>query len=127
MIKNKQTFSIRESVEILVPDNLSRINYLLAIFLILVMLGIITALLYKLPIVIPLYFTLPWGESRLAPRIMLYSLPVITLLFTICNLALGRMSLKLSPLLPKVLAVATSIIAAMMMISLLGVLQSLIL
>lgn len=127
MTKNKQTFSIRETAEILVPDSLGRSSYLLAILLIVIMLMMISALLIKLPPVVPLYFTLPWGEARLTSKLMLYILPLASLLFLIINLGLGRISMKLSPLLPRVLAVSTAVSAGMMMISLLGIVQSLIL
>ncbi len=127
MIKNKQKFSIRETAEILVPDSLGRSSYLLAILIIVVMLMLISGLLVKLPTVVPLYFTLPWGESRLTSKLMLYLLPLSSFLFLILNLGLGRLSVKLSPLLPRILAVATTVVASMMMISLLGIIQSLIL
>lgn len=127
MTKNKQTFSIRETAEILVPDKLGRTSYLIALLLIIVMSGTITLLLTRIPPTIPLYFTLPWGESRLAPKIMLYILPAIAVAFFAINLSLGRISLKLSILLPRVLAVATAVLSAMLLISLLGIIQSLIL
>lgn len=127
MIKNKQTFSIRETAEILVPDSLGRTSYMLAILIIIIMLMIISALLIKLPPIVPLYFTLPWGEARLTSKLMLYILPLASLLFLVINLGLGRISMKLSPLLPRVLAVSTTVVAGMMMISLLGIVQSLIL
>lgn len=127
MIKNKQTFSIRETAEILVPDKLGRTSYFVSFALIIVMLGMITILLRRLPFVVPLYFTLPWGEARLAPRLMLYVLPIIAISCFIINLGLGRIAMKLSPLLPRVLAVASAIVSGMMTIALIGIVQSLIL
>lgn len=127
MTKNQQIFNIRETVEILVPDGLGRTSYIISFALIISMSLAITILFGKLPIVVPLYFTLPWGESRLAPKIMLFLLPMTNLLFMTINLILGRMATKLSPLLPRVLAVSTAIISAMIVISLIGIVQSLIL
>lgn len=127
MTKNKQTFSIRETAEILIPDRLGRTSYLLAFSLIIIMLAIISALFVRIPDVVPLYFTLPWGEARLAPKLMLFILPVISLLFMILNLGLGRVSTKLSLLLPRILAVSTAVITGIMMIGLVGIIQSLIL
>lgn len=127
MIKIKQTFSIRETAEILVPEKLGRTSYFIALLLIITMLGIITILLRNIPLVVPLFFTLPWGEARLAPRIMLYLLPLISFIFLLINLGLGRLSTKLSPLLPRVLAVSTAVVTLMILVSLLGILQSLIL
>lgn len=127
MIKSKQIFSIRETAEILVPDKLGRGSYLTSLALVLVMLLLITLMLGRLPPSVPLYFTLPWGEARLAPKPMLYILPIITLILIVFNLGLGRLSDKLSPLLPRVLAVSTVVIAGMMLISILGIMQSLVL
>ena len=127
MIKNRQIFNIRETAETLVPDKLGRSSYLVSLALVLIMFSLITLMLGSLPPSVPLYFTLPWGEARLAPKLMLYILPTITLILIVFNLGLGRLSGKLSPLLPRVLAVSTSIIAGMMLISLLGIMQSLVL
>lgn len=127
MTKNKQRFSIRETAEILVPDELGRTSYLIGILMIGVGLALVMGLLGKLPPVVPLYFTLPWGEARLAPKLMLYTIPGIALVFLIFNLGLGRIMGKLSPLLPRVLAVATAVEGGMMLIALLGIIQSLIL
>lgn len=127
MIKIKQTFNIRETAEILVPDSFGRMSYLAALLLMIVMVGIIVILSSRLPSSVPLYFTLPWGEARLAPKFMLFVLPGISLIFLIFNLVLSRISRKLSPLLPKILSVSLMVVTIMLMISLLGILQSLIL
>ena len=127
MTKNKQTFNIRETAETLIPDKLSRTSYFVSLILVLLMIAGLSTIITKLPQVVPLYFTLPWGEARLAPRPMLYLLPSVSLLVMIVNLALGRLSAKLSPLLPRVLAVAALVTAAMMSVSLIGIIQSLVL
>lgn len=127
MIKNRQTFSIRETAEILIPDLLGRKSYLVTVGLIILMLGLIGGLYQKLPGTVPLYFTLPWGEVRLAPKAVLFMLPALALSFMAINLGLGRLSTKLSLLLPRVLAVATAVITAMLLASLIGIIQSLLL
>lgn len=127
MIKNKQTFSIRETVETLVPDSFGRTSYLIAACMISIMLITITLLLNRLPGIVPLFFSMPWGEARLAPRFNLYLLPLTSLFFLIANLMLGRISVKISPILPKVLAVSSAIVTFMMLVSLFGIVQSLIL
>jgi len=110
-----------------VPDKLGRTSYFFSFSLIVIMFGLITILLSRLPRVIPLYFTLPWGEGRLAVRPMLYLLPIVSTLFLVFNLFLGRISEKLSPLLPRVLAVSSAVVAFMMFIALVGIVQSLVL
>jgi hypothetical protein len=127
MTKNKQTFNIKETAEQLIPDEMGRSSYLLAILLGLVMFGVIGAIYTKLPAKIPLYFTMPWGEARLAPKLAILLLPVILLFVVSFNIVLGRVASKLSPLLPRVLAVASSVIGVMMMVAIFGIVQSLIL
>jgi len=127
MKTSKLTFNISKTAEILVPDKLGRSSYGVGLLICAVMTALITILLSRLPSVVPMYFTLPWGEARLTGRTMLYLLPAMTLLILGVNLGLGRVAVKLSPLLPRVLAVATAIIAGMLLLALVGIVQSLIL
>jgi hypothetical protein len=127
MTQNKQIFDIRETAETLIPDKMARTGYWIGLAMILTMVITITGLLAKLPSVVPLYFTLPWGEARLGSKLMLYVLPGLSLLFFIINLAVSKMLRHLSDLLPRVLAVASAVVAGMMMLSLIGIMQSLIL
>ncbi len=122
----KLTFNIRETAEILVPDQLGRVSYGISLLLVGSMAGLITATLSKLPVVVPLYFTLPWGEARLASRTMLYLLPGLGLVIMGVNLSLGKVTARLSPLLPKTLSVGTLVITLMLLLSTLGIWQSLV-
>lgn len=126
-MKNKQTFSITATAEILVPDKLGRASYLATLGLVLVMIAIIGGVYSRLPQNIPLYYSLPWGEARLAPKIMFITLPGIAVLMSILNLVLGRIAAKLSPLLPRVLAVTSAVVTAMILLSTIGIIQSLVL
>lgn len=114
-------------MEILVPDRVGRTSYIVGSSLVVIMLAMITWLMGKLPSMVPLYFTLPWGEGRLAPKLMLYILPGLAFGFMVINLVIGRFFAKLSPLIPRALGVATAAIAGMIMVGLLGIVQSLIL
>jgi hypothetical protein len=127
MIKNRQIFSIRETAETLVPDSTSRQSYAWGFGLIVLMVALTTLSFSRFPPQIPLYFTLPWGEARLAPKQMLYLLPGITFLFLMLNILIARSVRHLSPLLPRVLSVSTLVVASMILISLLGIAQSLVL
>ena len=126
-MKRENIFNIRETAEILVPDKTSRISYVYAILLVVVVSVLISMFLGKLPPEIPLYFTQPWGESRLAPKQMLYLLPFIAFVFLVINLMFARTIRHLSPLLPRVLAVSTLVITLMLSIALFGIAQSLVL
>jgi|GEM_PF-1016863 len=127
MTKNKQTFSITATAEILVPDELGRASYLATFGILIIMVAVIGAVYSRLPQNIPLYFSLPWGEARLAPKIMFMTLPVIAIVMSILNLILGRISTKLSPLLPRVLAVTSAVISGMILLATIGIIQSLLL
>ncbi len=122
-----QTFSIKQTAENLVPDKLGRTSYVYALLIILIMILVISLLYGQLPGSVPLYFSLPWGESRLAPKFMLYIIPLLSLVFLGINLGLGRLATKLSPILPRILAIATMVTAGMMLFSIFGIMQSLLL
>ncbi|KKU46011.1 MAG: hypothetical protein UX62_C0003G0022 [Microgenomates group bacterium GW2011_GWA2_46_7] len=121
----KLTFNISETAEILVPDKLGRTSYFVGLMIGVIMTILITILISRLPAVVPMYFTLPWGEARLTSRVMLYLLPALALLILMVNLSLGRVASKLSLLLPRVLAVGTAITAGMLLLALVGIVQSL--
>ena len=127
MIKTKQIFNISATAQDLVPDKFGRMNYILSLSIALVMAILIAISLAHIPSVVPIFFTLPWGETRLASQLLLYLFPAIIFIFTIINLGLGRIAAKLSPLLPKVLAVTTSVVAIMFLIAIVGIVQSLVL
>ena len=127
MTKTKQTFSIRETAETLVPDRFGRTNYLIALGLIATMIAVVGGFYTRIPTIVPLYFSLPWGEARLVEKLLLFVLPGISLLILITNIVLARLIRQLSPLLPRVLAVATMVVTVMMSAALAGILQSLVL
>lgn len=126
-MKRENIFNIRATAEILVPDKTARAGYVYTMMVILLMIVLITAFLSKLGPEVPLYFTLPWGEARLAPKQMLYIVPALTMGFLMINLSMARAVRHLSPLLPKVLSVSTLVVALMLLIALFGIAQSLIL
>lgn len=127
MIKTKQIFNIRETADDLIPEKLGRTSYVIALLIALLMGIFITIFLHALPMVVPVFFTLPWGETRLAPKLFLYLFPGIILVFVMLNLGLGKIATKLSPILPKILAATTAVVAAMLLIALFGIVQSLVL
>lgn len=126
-MKRENIFNIRETAEILVPDKIARKSYLYVVGLALVMMGMISVLLRTLPPQVPLYFTLPWGEARLAPKQMLFVLPGLVWLLLVVNLMIARAVSTLSLLLPRVLAVATLVMSGMLFVALFGIVQSLVL
>lgn len=109
---------------VLVPKTSARIYYYLA-FWTAVAQGITIAVLWRqLPKVVPLFFTQPWGEARLAPKIFLLILPLLAIASITTNLILGKWAKEESELLPYTLAVASLLIVIMLTIALAGILQS---
>ena len=127
MTRIKQTFSISETAQTLVPDKLGRMSYVWTLVIILLLGAVITALFGKMPPVVPLYYSLPWGEARLVPKVFLYAIPLIVLVFAVINIVISRIAAKISSLLPRVLAVACMVVAGMMLVAVAGIIQSLIL
>jgi len=108
----------------LVPNNQYRKYYSLSILIILGMVGA-TALLWRsLPRVVPLFFTKPWGEARLAETPLLLLLPSLGFLIVVVNLILGRMSRNMTKLLAYTAAGATLLINLMLAIAIFGIIQS---
>ncbi|KKU88344.1 MAG: hypothetical protein UY18_C0015G0002 [Microgenomates group bacterium GW2011_GWF2_47_9] len=108
----------------LVPNNQYRKYYSLSILIILGMVGA-TALLWRsLPRVVPLFFTKPWGEARLAEKPLLLLLPSLGFLIVVVNLILGRMSRNMTKLLAYTAAGATLLINLMLAIAIFGIIQS---
>lgn len=119
-------FIIKLDAGELVPKTAARLFYYGAFWLTVIQAAAITALWSRIPRVVPLFFTEPWGEARLAPKIFLFLLPILSFLSLAVNLILGRGSREVSLLLSYSLAVSTFIIVIMFSISLGGILQSLI-
>lgn len=127
MKTSRLTFNIQATAETLVPDRFGRMSYLIGLGIVAGMVAVVVVLISRLPPVVPLFFTLPWGEARLAARVMLYLLPALALGIIIINMSLGRMAARLSPLLLRVLAVCALVVTIMLGLALVGIIQSIIL
>ena len=58
-----------------------------------------------LPPQIPLYFSLPWGESQLSPSIHIIYLPIFSVMVTLINSFWAAMLVKTNPLFSKLLII----------------------
>ena len=121
----ERKFRIKIDPTELVPERRERRYYGLSAILIALMLliGLLVLFAELLPSQIPLYFSLPWGEARLASRFQLLRIPLMGLLFMIINLLVARTA-RGEAVLSIVLAVATLVINVMLLVSLLGIIQS---
>lgn len=83
-------------------------NFTIFRFNFLLIVGQVAILIFKfnsLPPQIPLYFSLPWGDSQLATSTNIIYLPVFSLLITILNGFWAAMLVKTNPLFSKLLVV----------------------
>jgi O-antigen/teichoic acid export membrane protein len=118
-------FIIRIDPSDLVPKSSAKLYYYGAFWVAVIQAGVIAGMWKYIPKVVPLFFTEPWGEARLAPKMFLILLPMLTLAAIVTNLIVGRRAREESPLLSYALAVASLLVAVMFAISLWGILQSL--
>lgn len=108
----------------LVPKSSARLFYFAA-FWITVLQAVVIAWIWKsLPRVVPLFFTEPWGEARLAPKLLLFLIPLLSTISIVVNLVLGLKAKGESPVLSYALAVASLVVAVMFGVAVAGILQS---
>lgn len=110
--------------EELVSDNSSRNFYVVSVSLVVLMSLVIVGIWSKLPSQLPLFFTYPWGEARLAPKILLAILPGLTAFFILINILLGRYYHNYPVLISRILASVSMVIAIMMSLAMYGILQA---
>lgn len=121
----QQKFRISLDPQSLVPALSVRKYYLLSMGLTILM-GALIALLYnKLPRVVPLLMTEPWGEARLAPKIYLTLLPLLSLGVAGVNLLVSRAVESQLKALVTSLAVGTMVVSIMLFVAFYGIVQSL--
>lgn len=121
------TFNIKQTAELLVPDKIGRISYTVGLVLTILMIGVTVLLWAKIPARVPIYMSLPWGEIRLANKLLLLELPGLGILVMGINIAIAKVVGKLSQLLTRILSVGSGVVVVMLTLSLLGILQSILL
>lgn len=124
-MKRVNTFSITKTAEELVPDFVSRTGYLIAFMITLIIVAVISILWKKIPNVVPLFFTQPWGEARLAGREWLYLIPGISFLVILVNVVIGKIGSSSSSILPRMLGVTSAVVATTLLLACVGIVQSL--
>jgi hypothetical protein len=67
----------------------------------------------RFPLVVPLWFSKPWGEERLAPPTLLWLIPLLSLAFTLVNLMLGSFFGQREKVLSLVLIWSSPVISAL--------------
>ncbi len=124
-MKQARTFSITKTAEAIVPDSVSRSGYTASLAITLVLTIMMIVFWGKLPSLVPLFFTEPWGEARLSAKEWIVLLPTLSFLTITINVIVGKVASNTSPLLPRMLALASAVVAVSLLISYLGIVQSL--
>lgn len=119
-------FIIKIDPSVLVPKNALKKYYLIALAMVVLMIIVIVGFWQFLPMSVPLFFTEPWGEARLAPKIFLFLLPISGFLVIVVNLILAKIAKDEAKLLTEVLVIGAMMIEVMLAISLIGIIQSVI-
>lgn len=123
LMKIKEMFTLRYYG---VNDTTSRGAYRWSLVAILVMLVVLGLLWGRLPLEVPLYFSKPWGEERLASWYMLFILPLIGTGVTILNLRLGKRFRFHGGMVVSSFAIATITINLMLVLGLIGIIRSIV-
>lgn len=114
---------MKERINQLFADRLTRQATFLAILFLLCCIVIIIFNLRSIPPIIPLYNQQAWGDARLANKLLLF-LPVgIVCIFTIVNLLLARMYVHTMPLVARFFSITLTFCALLTLIFTLRTLQ----
>lgn len=96
-----------------------------------VLLGIVSALVLTLTLVIslpflpsqlPLFYSLPWGTQQLSTHSQLFILPSLILLLTLLNLMISKSLHSVQKLLKQILAYSTLLISFLLLLTALKIL-----
>ena len=102
-IRVKKLAFRKEAQERIVADKFSLSVFFLCVFSILGQIGLILSSLGKLPPMIPLYYSRPWGEKMLAATYTIWILPILAATFFVLNFFIAFFLVKDNPFLLKVL------------------------
>lgn len=119
-------FIIKIDPSSLIPKNALKKYYLITVGMIGIMILGIVGIWRYLPMSVPLFFTAPWGEARLAPKIFLFLIPLMGLVVVMVNLILAKIAKDVSSILTQILIIGAMVTEIMLTIALAGIVQSVI-
>lgn len=122
-MKMKELFSLQSYG---VVNKAERSAYVWSFTLAGTMAAILGAIWQRLPTRVPLYFSNPWGAERLAQSYMLFLIPVFGVAVTLLNLFFGKRLGKHSDILVPSLSIAALTINIMLVISIIGIIRSIV-
>ena len=86
----KSTTFVEEGRKTILSDRLSFVVFIICCASFLLQMALIFYSFSKLPPVVPLFYSKPWGEGILAPKMGLFLLPLTVFLFTFLNFFIVR-------------------------------------
>lgn len=101
----------RVQTEEVKQDKLALFIFLFAVLSVLLQVSLILTANSNLPPQVPLFYSRPWGEPMLAPKNLLWILPVICACVTLINFSLALVLLKGRKFLERVLYIFSFIVA----------------
>lgn len=90
--------------ETIARDKFSLYVLIISAFSVLGQVSLILTSIGKLPPVVPLFYSRPWGDAMLAPSYFLWIVPVITVLTVVINFSVSVFLIKNEDFLNKTLA-----------------------
>ena len=124
MSDEKHTFNITRAAEELVPNKFNRNAYLITTM---IGLGLVAVAFYFYPLLpdqIPLWMTKPWGEGRLAPKILIFAAGVGVLIVETFNIFLSKLWHGEGDLVQRILSVSAGLFGICMCLGVWGMIQS---
>lgn len=114
---------IRKEMEELTSSPILRVILFLPLVLVIIMLLILGIYFKKLPPLVPLYYSLPWGEDQLTAPYMLLLLPLGSLLWYILSIFLIHTQMKEHRVYAQLILIAQVIVTIMAILTELNILQ----
>lgn len=90
-----------------------------------VILSVLYIFLYykRIPPLVPLFNQMPWGEERIARKIWIFSLPILSFVIFVFNLGFSSLVYKKNPLIPRLLVVTSFLISILTLLFLVRTIQ----
>lgn len=124
MEKSKVPSKFRVAAEEIVPNRFSRKSYTYSILAVLIMLVLIGGFWVYMPSEVPLFFSKPWGETRLGSKALLLIIPGLSILVSGVNLILQKLLKIENEFVNQFIAGSSLAISVMFLVSVLYILMA---
>ena len=105
------TKRVKKNYNLLLQDSIVRNSIIVAFLSIIISVIYLFFMTGHLPSEVPLYYSLPWGQERLAQTLWLLLIPGISFIFFIINIIIVLFSYKTEPVLSRLFAVTVGFVS----------------